>query len=64
MLPALIRRFHGANESRTTEVVCRGTNMPLGELMYVDDLADACVLLLDTYSGNEMVNEVWLYHTR
>lgn len=56
MLPALIRRFHEAKESGAKEVVCWGTGTPLREFLYVDDLADACVYLMNTYSGNETVN--------
>ena len=56
VLPALIRRFHEAKESGATAVVCWGTGSALREFMYVDDLADACVYLMNTYSGNETVN--------
>ena len=56
VLPALIRRFHEAKESGAKEVVCWGTGTPLREFLYVDDLADACVYLMNTYSGNETVN--------
>lgn len=56
VLPALIRRFHEAKESGAAEVYCWGTGSPLREFLYVDDLADACVYLMNTYSGNETVN--------
>ena len=56
MLPALIRRFHEAKESGLPEVTCWGTGTPLREFLYVDDLADACVFLMNHYSGNETVN--------
>lgn len=56
VLPALIRRFHEAKESGAAEVVCWGTGTPLREFLYVDDLAEACVYLMNTYSGNETVN--------
>ena len=56
VLPALIRRFHEAKVSGTPEVVCWGTGAPLREFMYVDDVADACIHLMNTYSGNETVN--------
>ena len=56
MLPALIRRFHEAKVSGAKEVVCWGTGTPLREFLYVDDLADACVYLMNTYSGDETVN--------
>ena len=41
---------------KAKEVVCWGTGTPLREFLYVDDLADACVYLMNTYSGNETVN--------
>lgn len=56
VLPALIRRFHEAKEARLSEVEIWGTGTPLREFLYVDDLADACVYLMNTYSGNETVN--------
>lgn len=56
VLPALIRRFHEAKEAGLTEVTCWGTGTPLREFLYVDDLADACVYLMNTYSGDETVN--------
>lgn len=56
VLPALIRRFHEAKESGLTEVTCWGTGTPLREFLYVDDLAEACVYLMNHYSGNETVN--------
>ena len=52
----MIRRFHEAKVSGAKEVVCWGTGTPLREFLYVDDLADACVYLMNTYSGNETVN--------
>jgi len=56
VLPALIRRFHEANESSATEVVCWGYGCPLREFLYVDDLADLCVFLMNNYSVNETFN--------
>lgn len=56
VLPAMIRRFHEAKESGTRTVTIWGTGTPLREFLYVDDLADACVYLMNTYSGNETVN--------
>ena len=56
VLPALIRRFHEAKESKVTSVTCWGDGSPLREFMYVDDLADLCVFLMNNYSGNETVN--------
>lgn len=56
VLPALIRRFHEAREEGKEEVVIWGSGKPLREFLYVDDLADACVYLMNAYSGNEAVN--------
>lgn len=56
VLPALIRRFHEAKVSGTEVVVCWGDGSPLREFLYVDDLANLCVFLMNTYSGNETVN--------
>lgn len=56
VLPALIRRFHEAKENGVPEVVCWGDGSPMREFLYVDDLADLCVFLMNNYSGNETVN--------
>ena len=56
VLPALIRRFHEAKEQGLTEVTCWGDGSPLREFLYVDDLANLCVFLMENYSGNETVN--------
>lgn len=56
VLPALIRRFHEAKEAGLAEVTCWGTGNPLREFLYVDDLADACIFLMNNYSGNQTVN--------
>lgn len=56
VLPAFIRRFHEAKVCGVEEVVCWGDGSPLREFLYVDDLAELCVLLMNTYSGNETVN--------
>ena len=56
MLPALIRRFHEAKEAGLEEVTCWGDGTPLREFLYVDDLANLCVFLMNNYSGNETVN--------
>ena len=56
VLPALIRRFHEAKTENKPEVVIWGTGTPLREFLYVDDLADACLYLMNHYSGNETVN--------
>ena len=56
VLPALIRRFHEAKISGAKSVTCWGTGSPLREFLYVDDLANLCVFLMNNYSGNETVN--------
>lgn len=56
VLPALIRRFHEAKETGATTVTCWGDGSPLREFLYVDDLANLCVFLMNHYSGNETVN--------
>ncbi len=56
VLPALIRRFHEAKEAGVTSVTCWGDGSPLREFLYVDDLANLCVFLMNNYSGNETVN--------
>ena len=50
VLPALIRKFHEARETGATEVAIWGTGTPRREFLHVDDLADACVFLMKTYS--------------
>lgn len=56
VLPALIRRFHEAKLANQPEVICWGDGSPLREFLYVDDLANLCVFLMNNYSGNETVN--------
>lgn len=56
VLPALLRRFHEAKLSQAPSVTIWGTGRPLREFLYVDDLADACVYLMNTFSGNETIN--------
>ncbi|MCR9140735.1 MAG: GDP-L-fucose synthase [bacterium] len=56
VLPALIRRFHEAKVSKAPEVVVWGTGKPQREFLYSDDLADACVFLINNYSGQDIVN--------
>lgn len=56
VLPAMIRRFHEAKIEGRPSVVCWGDGSPLREFLYVDDLADLCVFLMNNYSGNETVN--------
>ena len=56
VLPALIRRFHEAKLQGKESVTCWGDGSPLREFLYVDDLANLCVFLMNNYSGNETVN--------
>ncbi len=56
VLPALIRRFHEAKENESESVTCWGDGSPLREFLYVDDLANLCVFLMNHYSGYETVN--------
>ena len=56
VLPALIRRFHEAKEWGAPSVTCWGDGSPLREFLYVDDLANLCVFLMNHYSGDETVN--------
>ncbi|EKD46387.1 MAG: hypothetical protein ACD_67C00251G0002 [uncultured bacterium] len=56
VLPALLRKFHDAKLAKAKEVVMWGTGSPMREFLFVDDLADACVHLMNTYEENEIVN--------
>ncbi|WP_083839116.1 GDP-L-fucose synthase [Bradyrhizobium sp. STM 3809] len=56
VVAALIRRFHEAKLADAPEVVVWGTGTPRREFLYVDDMADACVHLMKTYSDRELVN--------
>lgn len=56
VLPALIRRFHEAKVNNSKEVVIWGTGTPLREFLFSDDLADACVFLMNNYDEREFVN--------
>ncbi|MFP5333825.1 MAG: GDP-L-fucose synthase family protein [Actinomycetes bacterium] len=56
VLPALIRRFHEAKESRATEVLLWGTGTPRREFLHVDDLAAACLFLLEHYDDPHPIN--------
>jgi GDP-L-fucose synthase len=56
VVAALIRRFHEAKLAGAANVVVWGTGTPRREFLYVDDLADACVHLMKTYSGMDMIN--------
>ncbi len=56
LLPALIRKFHDAKLAGRTEVEIWGTGTPMRELMHVDDLADACLHLMQHYSDLQHIN--------
>jgi GDP-L-fucose synthase len=56
VLPAFIRRFHEAKESGVPSVTLWGTGSPRREFLHVDDLAQACLILLDTYDAPETIN--------
>lgn len=56
VLPALIRKFHEAKKQNLPEVVLWGSGKPLREFMHVDDLADACYYLMQTYNEAGLVN--------
>ncbi len=56
VLPALIHRFHEAKISAAPSVTCWGDGSPLREFLYVDDLANLCVFLMNNYSGNTTIN--------
>jgi GDP-L-fucose synthase len=56
VLPALIRRFHMAKENGASEVVVWGSGRPKREFLFADDLADACLHLMNVYDGKEPVN--------
>lgn len=56
VLPALIRRFHEAKEENLPFVTCWGDGSPLREFLYVDDLANLCVFLMNNYTGEDIIN--------
>ncbi|MCQ2521869.1 MAG: GDP-L-fucose synthase [Lachnospiraceae bacterium] len=56
VLPAMIRKFHEAKLQNAPTVELWGTGSPLREFLYVDDMADACVFLLENYDGEQHVN--------
>ena len=56
VLPALIRKFHEAKVNNCEAVEVWGTGTPLREFLYVDDMADACVFLMENYDGEQHVN--------
>jgi len=56
VLPALVRKFHEAKVNGKPEVVVWGSGSPLREFLHVDDLADACLYLMQTYNEKDFVN--------
>ncbi len=56
VLPALIRRFHEAKQQNLPEVVIWGTGAPMREFLFADDLAEACVYLMQSYNEAGLVN--------
>jgi GDP-L-fucose synthase len=59
VVPALLRKFHEAKEAGAAEVQLWGTGSPRREFLYVDDLADACVLLMKEYGDERPINVGW-----
>jgi GDP-L-fucose synthase len=56
VLPALISKFHTAKEQHSESVEIWGSGTPRREFLHVDDLADACLFLMNTYSSKEIIN--------
>jgi GDP-L-fucose synthase len=56
VIPAMIRKFHEAKESGVREVVLWGSGSPTREFLYVDDLASACLFLMNNYDDSEIIN--------
>ena len=56
VIPAMIRRFHEAKEKNLQSVTCWGDGSPLREFLYVDDAATFCVIAMNKYNDNEIVN--------
>jgi GDP-L-fucose synthase len=56
VFPALIRKFHEAKVNKTNEVTVWGTGTPVREFLHVDDLADACLFLMNNYNDSTIVN--------
>lgn len=59
VLPALIRKFHEAKERGDDNVIVWGTGAPRREFLHVDDLADACLFLIDAHRSDDIINVGW-----
>ena len=57
VLPALIRKFHEAKITESQEVICRGDGSPMREFLYVDDMADACIHLMNHFDPTPEQNK-------
>ncbi len=56
VLPALVRKFHDAKIKNKSEAIMWGTGKPKREFLHVDDLADACIYLINNYEDSEIIN--------
>ena len=56
VLPALLRKFHEAKKNNAATVTVWGSGKPLREFLHVDDMADACIFLMDNYNADGLVN--------
>ena len=56
VLPAMIRKFHEAKEKSAPEMTLWGTGLPMREFLHADDLAEACLFLMENYNESELVN--------
>ena len=56
VLPSLIRRFHEAKQQGLQEVLIRGSGNPKREFLFADDLAEACLFLMNSYNEKEIIN--------
>lgn len=56
VMPALLRKFHEAKEANSPNVEVWGTGKPLREFLHVDDLAEACLFLMNSYSHEQFIN--------
>jgi GDP-L-fucose synthase len=59
VIPALLRKFHDARVRQDAKVVVWGTGTPRREFLHVDDLADACLFLMERYDEDELINVGW-----